>query len=90
MLYDPKWKNKADVNSIHELIAWLETKNPDDCYDYCDAGNCLLCQFLKEVGGYMEPGVGPDTWRAVNFIKRPLPAHFDAIACGKSGLSNTY
>lgn len=53
MLYDPKWevKTKADPFSLEGLIAWLETKNPDEQYDYWDrSGGCLLGQYVKSLG----------------------------------------
>ena len=38
MLYDPKWEVKTKEPSVEGLIAWLETKNPKQKYDYYDCG----------------------------------------------------
>jgi hypothetical protein len=37
MLYDPKW---SKAPSLDGFIAWLETKDPNERYDYW---NCLTC-----------------------------------------------
>jgi hypothetical protein len=34
-------------DSIHSMIAWLETKDPDACYDYKDSFHCLNTQYLE-------------------------------------------
>jgi hypothetical protein len=44
MLYDPKWEQK---NTLLGLIAWLETQDPDTHYDYIDASNCVVANYLK-------------------------------------------
>lgn len=49
MLYDPKWE-KQDLQSIHTLIAWLETQAPERKYCFHDPENCLLAQYLKSNG----------------------------------------
>ncbi len=32
------------------IISWFESKNPDETYDYCDAGQCLFAQFAMDHG----------------------------------------
>lgn len=54
MLYDPKWdkqaETKADPASLHTLIAWLETKPPEEAYSYWQPKTCLLAQYLHALG----------------------------------------
>lgn len=47
MLFDPKW-NKPSLDS---LIAWLETKNPTESYNFQDCnGKCLIGQYMASIG----------------------------------------
>jgi hypothetical protein len=52
MLYDPKWEKpevKADPFTLESLIAWLETKDPSETYNWHDCnGRCLLAQYVSE------------------------------------------
>lgn len=50
MLYNPNWKANPIV-SIRGLIAWLETKDPNESYEFwsCDS-SCLLSQYLTARG----------------------------------------
>src|SRR6266436_3273472 len=49
MLYDPRWK-KNDL-SLAGLIAWLETKPPDEEYNFtCSQGCCLIAQYMRAQG----------------------------------------
>lgn len=52
MLYNKNW-NKAvpttDPMSMDGLIAWLETKPPDEFYQYTDSSKCLLGQWVKHL-----------------------------------------
>lgn len=32
------------------LIDWLEKQPPEEIYDYCDTGNCLLARYYRSVG----------------------------------------
>lgn len=55
MLYDPKWeKSQPDLVykgvSLRGLIAWLETKNPEETYCFLISSNCLVTQYAKAVG----------------------------------------
>lgn len=51
MLYDPKWDRPVDVMSLQTLIAWLETKPPEEAYDYmCTNGSCFYSQYLTAHG----------------------------------------
>lgn len=44
--------------SLPSLIAWLETKDPAEEYNYIDYDNCLVAQYTKQV-----PGVEKPEWR---------------------------
>jgi hypothetical protein len=53
MLYDKRWdqETKTKTPSLDGLIAWLETKDPSEKYDWgnCD-GACLVHQYLTSCG----------------------------------------
>jgi hypothetical protein len=49
MLYDPKWQTKR-VYSPESLIGWLETKDPNETYDYSDPKRCLHAQYRLAMG----------------------------------------
>src|ERR1700704_1357829 len=52
MLYDKKWdsQTKPVEPSLKGIIAWLETKDPKEEYNYCDSKNCAMSQYLKSIG----------------------------------------
>lgn len=41
MLHNPQWKRET----LEDLIAWLETKDPDDTYDFWNCNSCLTIQW---------------------------------------------
>jgi hypothetical protein len=51
MLYDPRWEVKTKKPSLAGFIAWLETKNPRERYNFqnCD-GHCAVDQYYASVG----------------------------------------
>ena len=65
MLYDKRWdakvETKADPFTLESLIAWLETRNPDERYDWTDGATCMCAQYFN-VGALWDsqPGVRPD------------------------------
>jgi hypothetical protein len=81
MLYNPSWKTPKtdDVHSLDSLIAWLETKDPDQSYDYFSGVTCLCAQYYRAKGYwfvlafniYFSHGLGNATL---------LPRGFDFIA----------
>jgi hypothetical protein len=56
MLYDPKWATKEVT--VRGLVAWLEQKPADECYDYGNSSTCLAAQFLRQAGVNEERFVG--------------------------------
>jgi hypothetical protein len=49
MLFNPKWE--TTVPSLAGLIAWLETKNPNQSYQWADcSGRCLIGQYCASLG----------------------------------------
>ncbi len=51
MLYNPAWeKPRPPVATWASLIAWLETKDPEETYCYFDHGSCLAAQYNKAMG----------------------------------------
>lgn len=53
MLYDKKWdsQTRPAEPSLKGIIAWLETKDPKEEYNYC-ASDCAMAQYLKAIGQY--------------------------------------
>jgi len=49
MLYDPRWDYRNAL-TVKNLIAWLETQDPDTKYDYCNPSTCLVAKFLYCMG----------------------------------------
>ena len=84
MLYDPKWNYVANPleADLNDLISWLETKSPDETYDYSNSQDCLLCRFLKG-RGLLNPVVNTTHWfKHSNGLGACLPPNFDRIAKG--------
>ena len=40
----------AEVPSLRGLIAWLETQDPTEIYNWTDAQNCVLGQYYRTIG----------------------------------------
>ena len=49
MLYNQDWEQPIPW-TLSSLIAWLETKDPNEYYDYGDPSNCLNTQYAKSLG----------------------------------------
>lgn len=89
MLYDPRWNDKVACGiSLRGLIAWLETQDPEQAYDYTDPYNCVLAQYLQSFGlrgedcaicfGENPDKHGPDAW-----------LHFVAYGCNLTADPNS-
>lgn len=58
MLYDKRWDKQIDATpdlefqgvTLRGFIAWLETKNPADEYNYCRASTCAIGQYKTSLG----------------------------------------
>jgi hypothetical protein len=47
MLHNPNWDKTANDISMDDFIGWLETKDPDESYDYQDRrGMCCIGQYM--------------------------------------------
>ena len=64
MLFDKRW-DKPEVKvhsfSLVGLVAWLETKNPDETYEWAGCTPCLIEQYgtfagVKNVFAPIDPG----------------------------------
>jgi hypothetical protein len=44
MLYNPQWRKR----DVHDLIAWLETRDPGKTYNFHDCGRCLIAQWMGD------------------------------------------
>src|SRR6266481_5378670 len=60
------WPNKPDIKvgsniSMDDFIAWLETKNPNETYNYQNrSGQCCLGQYMADRG--VEWPQAPHQW----------------------------
>jgi len=74
-----------DPMTMSALIAWLETKDPDETYQYSFPDCCLLFQYFTAAG--LKPlGVVPQGWRDRPLSDgagyKPLPPGFDHVSSG--------
>lgn len=56
-------ETKADSFTLDALIAWLETKDPDEVYGYTENERCLLAQYIIENHICLDPSVVSGGWR---------------------------
>lgn len=56
MDFNPKWRQDSSMDKVERLlqleplIAFLETKKPDDTYMYCDNDYCMFGQYFAAHG----------------------------------------
>lgn len=50
MLYDMKWERAPRGYTIDDVIAWLETRDPNERYSFTHAEDCLAARFLQAHG----------------------------------------
>lgn len=88
MLYDPKWEQetKADPFSLESLIAWLETKPPQEKYDFCEWNNCLLAQWLQSI----DPSAKVEQGGPHGYYYRALGRSIDLYRFQKIATSDRY
>lgn len=57
MLYDPKWEVKTKEPTLSGFVAWLETQDPQESFDYwtCD-GRCAVDLYLATIGSDLNFG----------------------------------
>jgi hypothetical protein len=70
MLYDPKWRGRTleGPMALQNFIAWLETKDPEEKYDWEDPRICVLAQFLGETA----PCYAGAPWRDIAYATEPF------------------
>lgn len=51
MLFNPEWEveTKPDVLSLENLVAWLETKDPAEHYNFHESNKCVLAQWAESI-----------------------------------------
>ncbi len=57
---------RVDPKRLENLIAWLETKDPQEAYRFVDCDKCLFAQYLRESGFVGRMGFetdGGDAWQ---------------------------
>lgn len=57
MLYDPKWEQKTDPQSLEALTSWLEQQPADKTYCYTDQGRCLAAQYHRHISVEYQPEI---------------------------------
>ncbi len=51
MLHNPNWNKPANNISMDDFIGWLETKDPNETYDYHNkCGMCCIGQYMAARG----------------------------------------
>lgn len=70
------------VFSVHGLIAWLETQNPETEYNYMDSNDCLLCRYFRACGVRLRHNdpMGPYEWMDADGIRHNLLPALDHIS----------
>jgi hypothetical protein len=78
MLYNKDWGKSKDPHSLSSLIDWLETKNPDEGYNYCHSTRCPLAKYYRSQG-YRFLQMGTAYFYHGFFHVTPLPEYFNHI-----------
>jgi hypothetical protein len=50
MLYNKAWGTKTEPLTLAHFIQWLESKDPNEAYDYTSSSRCVGAQYLKYCG----------------------------------------
>lgn len=98
MLYNLNWsrtnRSRINVNTPHSLdslIAWLETKDPAEHYDYSDTAYCLIAQWLQYCDkGWVKADIRGDLGSSFTYEKDGVIEdfqHLRPVANGHSGNS---
>ena len=67
------------VFSVHGLIAWLETQDPETTYEYTDSRDCLICRYFT-ARGVSWAGVIPNQWRDTDLKMHALPSGIQEVS----------
>jgi hypothetical protein len=77
MLYNPQWTKQTP--SLAGFIAWLETKDPNERYNWDQPAICACGQYAASIGKKGWP-VFEEPWRTLNHLacnaimSRPEPS----------------
>jgi len=67
------------IFSIHSLVDWLKTKNPEEKYTFISNTNCALCQYFRAQGlNILDLDPGEIELKDGTMI--PMPAEFNDLA----------
>ena len=75
----PKIIKPADPFTLEALIAWLETKEPEEMYCYTSNGHCLIAQYLEHHNIPFEGVVGDGYYYDKNLNRHKTPFHQIAV-----------
>lgn len=76
------WSNRQrhKTMTLSGLIAWLDTKQPNEGYNYSDINDCLLSQYFRS-RGYIGAFCAPGSMSAFGiFVTRRVPSALDRVA----------
>jgi hypothetical protein len=69
--------------TLDDLIAWLETRDPNETYDYNDIHGCLLCMYGR-ARGFDVTAAGGTYFRTADDIEHRVVSYGTGI-CGAWG-----
>jgi hypothetical protein len=76
-------KAKPQYPSLDGFIAWLETKDPQECYHFPDCKACACGQYSASLGEFWlrrtEGGVVSFVYHGLNELARAEPWTFGAL-----------
>ena len=76
MLYNPTWSKEPTLASFS---LWLETKDPDEAYNYLESRHCAVGQWLTAIGEQPKDLVWDGDVGIANGIAALKPRTFGAL-----------
>lgn len=99
MLFNTNWNKKpqpqapevdpASLLNVDSLIAWLETKDPNERYCYTNPRACLLAQYFR-AHGFSKASVSVKKVRPDGDQILSLPGKLNDIAHGSGANDHTF
>ncbi len=72
----------ANIFSVHGLIAWLETQDPETEYSYGSMADCLLCRYFSARGVplALDRPLHLNEWEDNEGQRHALPTNLNAVS----------
>jgi hypothetical protein len=78
MLWNPQWELSQ---YLAKFIAWLETKDPNETYNFTLSRRCALAQFVESIAGAIkQPYMGGSMAYIINGQTVDFRPWLDAVA----------